>query len=59
LSDFWGQTVKRGLDYLPFTYTIGFPIRAATGNMPVNAVLSEILTQYVWILILAALSRLV
>jgi len=57
--DIFGQAAKRVLNYMPFTYTIGFPIRVATGNMPVGDMLMGLLYQAVWIMLLAVLSRLI
>jgi ABC-2 type transport system permease protein len=55
--DIFGPVVKGALDYLPFIYTIGFPISVATGNLLPGAILSGLFTQCFWILTLYALSR--
>jgi len=55
--DIFGTAVKRSLDYMPFIYTIGFPIRTATGNLSVNEIFSGMLIQCFWIAVLAMLSR--
>jgi len=57
--DIFGPAVKGALDYMPFIYTIGFPIRTATGNLAVSDILNGMLIQCFWILVLAALSRVV
>jgi ABC-2 type transport system permease protein len=57
--DIFGPGIKRSLEYLPFTYTIGFPIRAATGNLSTGAIGIGLLTQVFWILVVAILGRVV
>jgi len=57
--DIFGPAIKKSLVYLPFTYTIGFPVQVAAGNLPTGEMLAGLLAQLFWIALLAVLSRLV
>ena len=57
--DIFGTTAKKVLDYLPFTYTIGFPIRVASGSLSILNILTGLLIQFFWIFVLILASRIV
>ena len=55
----FGSTYMSVIAYLPFSYTTYFPITLLTGSMMAERMLTGILTQIFWIVLLGILSKVV
>jgi ABC-type uncharacterized transport system, permease component len=53
----FGKDILKFFDLLPFKYIIYFPINILNGKLPVEAILSRIAIQFLWILLLALVSN--
>jgi ABC-2 type transport system permease protein len=55
--DIFGEGIVSVLKFLPFQYTIYFPIQIVTGNLEFNAIFIGIIVQIGWILIFGIFNR--
>jgi ABC-2 type transport system permease protein len=55
--DLFPPVVRRALEFLPFRYTMAFPVELLTGRLPTLAVLQGIGVQWIWIVAVFALNR--
>ncbi|MBJ8191225.1 ABC-2 family transporter protein, partial [Bacillus cereus] len=53
----FGDVLARLFSLLPFSYTVFFPVNALTGKLTVLEAAKGIGVQWLWIVVLAALSR--
>ncbi|MFB9328179.1 ABC transporter permease [Paenibacillus aurantiacus] len=57
-TDILGPAVGRALDWLPFVYTINFPVDVMNGKLGFEGIVQGIALQLVWILILTVIANL-
>ncbi|CAH1058979.1 ABC transporter permease [Paenibacillus pseudetheri] len=57
--EIFGNTVNRIFDFLPFKYTIYFPVNTLNGNLSGAAITSSLFIQWMWILVIYLLAKLV
>ncbi len=56
--DVFGERAVYVLNYLPFAYTIYFPVRVLNGNLDISSTLEGVLIQLIWIGLLTLASKL-
>ncbi|HEX2927564.1 MAG TPA: ABC-2 family transporter protein [Ruminiclostridium sp.] len=56
--DVFGQKLQEFLSFLPFIYTVYFPVNILTGRMPLNEISRGFEIQTVWIAVFAVVSSL-